>query len=70
MEGKIIATFAFIKFFFNLFGLGKLLLFLQNNIIFTGHAPLIIKIFNNKSDIILLISCFFSLKRFYLEFYC
>ena len=47
MVGKNCVTFASINFFFNLLGLGKLLLFLQNNI--TGHAPLILKIFDNKT---------------------
>ena len=33
MEGKDRVTFGFIKFFFNLFELGKLLLFLKKNIL-------------------------------------
>ena len=45
--------------------------FCNNSFSITGNAPLILKIFNNKSYVIcfLYASCFFSLMCFYLQFY-
>ena len=57
MEGNIRVTFGFIKFFSIYLGSVscKITFFI------TGNAPLIIKIFNNKTDILLflILSCFF-----------
>ena len=42
----------------NFYGLGKLLLFLQYLVFFiTGNARLILKIFNNKTHVILFLTC-------------
>ena len=67
---KLLLRLLLLSFFSIYLGWVSCFYFCKITLFFTGHAPLIIKIFNNKSDIILLISCFFSLKRFYLEFHC
>ena len=67
---KLLLRLLLLSFFSIYLGWVSCFYFCKITLFFTGHAPLIIKIFNNKSDIILLISCVFSLKRFYLEFHC
>ena len=55
-------------FFFNLFGLGKLLLFFKITFFITDSALLILKIFNDKADITMFLirKLLFSLMHFYL----
>ena len=74
-----IFPFCFLNFlFFSLrclkfFVLGKLPLFFQNNSLYYWNAPLILKIFNDKTDIYFFRIrklLFFSLMCFYLQLYC
>ena len=71
MEGKNCVIFAFIKSFSIYLGWVSCFYYCKITFFIIGNAPLILKSFKNKTDVILfLIRCFYSLMRFYLQFHC